>query len=540
VYSGGIRPDRQSSSSAIVSLDRKRSPIIRSAAEALASEGWSGMTLASVARSVGLSTTPIQARFPSRGLMAAAVWDEIAGPALLASLEEVLAAAGLMEASSNPPRVAPDAEPLLQQDLHGRISTALNAAGLAPEVLLAVSDNAKSTVAALGGAEALALLREGVSVTLKAALELDDIAVKARGPSATRLTRALEHFVRPGTELRAASELLVMSQFDSALAESVQAEVGEVVATWCSPKRKNRRRRTHEEVNEIEARGQQSAVAAARRTFLVATALGLLFATERAGVSALDLFGEAELLMAALAVRIQPGSMPSSRGGHLETSLHFDTGDAALDALLQATLEEVARVGYDAATTSGIGRAAGRSEGLIFARYPSKVEMFADASARQTAKGWRENEAFAHRINETHAPGMADAVLMREIMRPDLRHVRAASLEHLRLARHDDRLREVLWSELDKLVADELSRDPNWERGSSAAHLHMSVALGLGVTVLPLLAPDAWQLPFHHVTILLSGQTISLGGQSLDVPGRDVGDRPGAVKGGAPPLGGGV
>lgn len=511
MYAQSIGADRTSSVTSVVPLDRKRSIIVDAAAEVLASQGWSGLTFTAVARSVGLSTTPIQARFASRGLMAAAVWDEVAGPALVVSLKEVLAAAGLVESGSHPARVAPGAEPLLQQDLHDRISTALHAAGLAPEVLLAGSEEAQGTLAALGGSAALAMLRQGVSSTLQAALDLDDIAVKACGPSALWLTRSLEPFVRPGTELRAASELLVMSQFDPAVRERIQADVGEMVATWCGPGPQRRRGRTQEDADQMAARVLEPAVDAARRTFLVASAVGLLFASERAGAWALDLSAEAELLMAAFTSRIQPGSMPSSRGTHLETSLHFDTGDPSLDALLQATLEEVARVGYDAATTSGIGRAAGHSEGLIFARYPSKVELFADATARQTAKGWRENEAFAHRINQTHAPGMSDAVLMREIMRPDLSPVRAASLEHLRLARHDERLREVLWGELDKLVADELAIDPNWERGTSAAHLHMSVALGLGVTALPLLAPDAWQLPFHYVTIPLSSPQLNVG-----------------------------
>jgi hypothetical protein len=32
----------------------------------------------------------------------------------------------------------------------------------------------------------------------------------------------------------------------------------------------------------------------------------------------------------------------------------------------------------------------------------------------------------------------------------------------------------------------------------------MSVAIGLGVTVLPILAPDAWKLPYDVVTIPLN------------------------------------
>ena len=93
--------------------------------------------------------------------------------------------------------------------------------------------------------------------------------------------------------------------------------------------------------------------------------------------------------------------------------------------------------------------------------------------------------------------------MIREFQRPDLHGYRAISLEQVRMALHDERLREVQWGELELLVAQALAEAPNWAAAGTPAHLHLSVAIGLGVTVLPILAPEAWLLPYDVVTVPL-------------------------------------
>ena len=402
--------------------------------------------------------------------MAGAAWESIAGPALLSGLAELLGAAGLL--------------PVVDADLEGaqfgantreRLEAALSSAGL----LEVVNQAPASTTA-----EPTERLRMALQDALTAADALDRGALRAGGPSAAWLAVAYERFLRPDAALRAATEFLVVSQFHEGLARLLRSSVGDTVSQWCSP-------------------SAVDAPLAARRAYLIAVALGLLLARTRRSVAQMEIGGEAALQLQALSAVREPVTLPDTRAKHLEEFLDFTTGEPALDDLLRATLEEVGRVGYEAATTAAIGRASGHSEGLLFARYPSKVEAFMDATKRQHAVGWRRNEEFIHSVTAAHGPGIAEAVIIREMQRPELRHGRAISLEQVRLALHDERLREVQWGELDTLVDETLSKDPQWYTANSEAHLHMSVAIGIGVTALPLLAPDAWELPYDVVTVPL-------------------------------------
>jgi hypothetical protein len=402
--------------------------------------------------------------------MAGAAWESIAGPALLSGLAELLGAAGLL------PVVDADLEGAeFGADTRERLEAALSSAGL----LEVVNPAPAST-----SAEPTERLRMALQDALTAADALDRAALRTGGPSAAWLAVAYERFLRPDAALRAATEFLVVSQFHEGLARLVRSSVGDTVSQWCSP-------------------SAVDAPLAARRAYLIAVALGLLLARTRRSVAQMEIGGEAALQLQALSAVREPVTLPDTRAKHLEEFLDFTTGEPALDDLLRATLEEVGRVGYEAATTAAIGRASGHSEGLLFARYPSKVEAFMDATKRQHAVGWRRNEEFIQSLTASHGPGIAEAVMIREMQRPELRHGRAISLEQVRLALHDERLREVQWGELDTLVDETLSKDPQWYTANSEAHLHMSVAIGIGVTALPLLAPDAWVLPYDVVTVPL-------------------------------------
>lgn len=436
----------------------------------LADAGWAGVTVASVARAAGLSPRPVQDRFPDRWAMAVGAWQQQVGPALEGALLELLESAGLED--DRLPRDRP-AGPVLQ--LRAALESALDAAGLRHLIVGQLPDDLD---------DPLLEMNLALESALDAAGRADLMSLRAAGPSADWLANALGAFLRPGAELRAAAELLVVSAFNDDLAETVGSEVAHRVAAWCHPTGE------HPE-------------AAVSRAYLISIALGLLLSRTRQGAADLDLRDEARHLLDAFKNQSKPAVLPATRAEHLDDFLGFDTGDASLDALLRGTMEEVGRVGYEGATTAAIGRASGRSEGLVFARYPSKVELFVDATRRQHARNWRANEVFHQGIAAVHGPGIAEAVVIREFQRPDLRGYRAISLEQVRMALHDERLREVQWGELELLVAQALAEDPNWAAAGTPAHLHLSVAIGLGVTVLPILAPEAWLLPYDVVTVPL-------------------------------------
>lgn len=487
-------------------LERNRGRIVDAVVEVLGDVGWSGLTYASVARVAGLSPRPVQDRFPDRWALAIAAWEQVTGPALESALEELLASVGLI--SPQGPAELDSSGPALHDPgpgLRERLASALAGAGLLDTSVrddLPQSANETSNLG-LGGVDSWVdptdEMRWALQQALEAAGRADYLAVRASGPSPEWLARALQPFLVPDAPLRAAIEILVMSQFDAGLEVAVTDHVGGSVKRWCTPV-------------------PGDAASAARCAYLISTALGLLLARTRTGVADLDLRGEAWLLFEALESGSAPVSLPDVRAEHLDRFLDFDTGDPALDALLRATLEEVGRVGFDAATTAGIGRASGFSEGLLFARYPTKVEAFVDATRRQHAQAWRLNEAFQQGIIASHGEGIAEAVVIREFQRPHLRLARAINMEQVRLALHDERLREVQWGELDALVVDATSTDPDWHPAASPAHLHMSVAIGLGAACLPMLVPQAWQLPYDVVAVPLNEPVKPVTGSSAAGP----------------------
>jgi AcrR family transcriptional regulator len=106
----------------------------------------------------------------------------------------------------------------------------------------------------------------------------------------------------------------------------------------------------------------------------------------------------------------------------------------------------------DGATTSGIARAAGCSDGLTFARYPSKLLLFLDASRRQQAISFRKYNADQTQVRTKHGMGIADAVAIREVQRA----------------------------------------------------LAVSIARGRGLARRPVPQPGAWSLPYDVVTIPLA------------------------------------
>ena len=84
---------------------------------------------------------------------------------------------------------------------------------------------------------------------------------------------------------------------------------------------------------------------------------------------------------------------------------------------------------------------------------------------------------------------------------PNVRLQRATYLEQIRLSWHDEELQRTLAAEFDQFVADATAADPGWAPASSPSDLHVSIALGFGIAMLPLLAPEALGLPYDVVTI---------------------------------------
>jgi AcrR family transcriptional regulator len=481
-------------------VQRNEDRVLDAVVEVAGTGGWADLSVAAVSRAADLSPKAVHDRHEDRSALACAAWTHRCGPVLRAALAEVLSAAGVLEPGSSSPAPLPTVQQAASQRHFGGISAippstepwekvrrAIHAAaskagevpsGQAP----ALSDEQMSSLADLR--DASDALLSSLEVAESAAFAVRLAALRAAGPSAEWLAVALDAFTRPSTAVRAATELVIASQFDPALAKAVSRQLATTVRVWCTP-----------------SHNGPSPATAARRAYLISLALGLVLAHTRPAAADLDLLGQAEGLFAALQSDLEPAPLPKARAAYLNQGIAFDTGDEALDALLQATLDEISVRGFEGATTSGIARAAGCSDGLIFARYPTKLALFLDASKRQQAISFRNYDDYQSSVRTQHGMGIADALAIREVQRPDVRLQRATYLEQIRLAWHDEELQRTLAGEFDQFVAAATAADPGWAPASSPADLHVSIALGFGIAMLPLLAPGAWSLPYDVATI---------------------------------------
>lgn len=321
-----------------------------------------------------------------------------------------------------------------------------------------------------------AVWRERAGDALRSALRAALDAGDTSAPDAA-FTQAMQHLARPSHALLAAIELLVISIFEPAVREAIDASLGEDVRQWCTPG------------------GSVSAATAARRAYVTMLGLGLVAAGRRPSAAYVDLRPELDTLNEALHAPATPTALPPQRPEHVTSTTPFDTGDPIHDALLVAVLEQVGQLGFDGATTMSIAGAAGVSETTIFVRYPTKLALFVDAAARQQAIAFRTNDHFTRSISAQYGAGIAAAVDVREFLHPEVSVQRAVYAEQTRISWHDEGLQKQLEREIEAFLED---LDPAVQ--PSRARAHVEYATGLGFALLPLLLADAWALPFDVVT----------------------------------------
>lgn len=305
-------------------------------------------------------------------------------------------------------------------------------------------------------------------------------------PDRDRLVSVLESLARPSDEVRAAVEFLIVAQFDADLEAAVQSTLARHVGEWCTPQL------------DMPARDD-----AARRAYLLSLGLGLVLVARRAGIEAIDVRRIADVLLHAFSAQVAarddvPGNLPAP---HIDRDVPFGTGDPVRDRLLQATLDIVGEVGYDAATVDAIAHRALSSQGALFARYPNKVTLFLDATRRQLAFAMRANEEWMAALEEQFGRGVAEAAMIREFQRPERHRLRVVTLEQLRTGWHEPAVRDALAREHVAFIAEAHAAKPDF----NLAEAYAGLALGGGTLLLCILYPDAWLLPYDVVTVPWEG-----------------------------------
>lgn len=330
---------------------------------------------------------------------------------------------------------------------------------------------------------ASAIWADGVSPPLVASLE--SLVTAAQEADEESLLAALQSLTVPDMRLRVATELLIVSTHDAPTAELVAADLGRQLARWLNP------------------RGRGGSTAAAARGYVLMLAFGLILESWRADASRIVLDGEVAALCRALRAPTRLRSLPTQSAVHLDASPLLDTGDPAWDAMLASTLEQVGRKGYDKATVEAIANEAGYSQTVLFSRYPTKRDAFLDATRRMFAASTDLNRAYQLRMAARSSPGIAEAVMLREYMKPGRELARIVGLEQYRLAWHDPEMRLALESEQMGFRREYRRAHAQLTDAQFRARLHMEHAIGMGPVLLAQLSPTAWRLPYSAITVPL-------------------------------------
>lgn len=281
------------------------------------------------------------------------------------------------------------------------------------------------------------------------------------------------------TERDASIELLLNARFHPPLAAAVQQTLGAQVIAWTQPP-------------------SQSPEDAARHAFVLALAFGLMIGARHERAASLDLPSALPTWVAALQQDIAAQPLPDRSATHIDDYPVLAADDPALDILLNTALELISRRGFDQVTVRQIARAAGFTEGLVFSRYSTKLDMLLDATRRQNEAGLALNNSFTAGLQRDFGVAIAESVLLREAQLPGRDVGRSMALEQIRLGWRHPQLRRTQDRTLDEFRSA-LLQQPGWALYESDTDFFLQMALSWGSYLLPFLNPDVHALPYDVV-----------------------------------------
>ena len=194
-------------------------------------------------------------------------------------------------------------------------------------------------------------------------------------------------------------------------------------------------------------------------------------------------------------------AMPNVDASHLDI-LQFKTGDPIKDKIFDSCVYNIRKSGYEKMTTKAIAQTAGVSEGLIFSKFKTKLEIFTESYIAQTVVGFKENYKFVEDLTIQFGEAMADAIFLRENCHPDRTLQRAVYLEQMRLSwhlpkvkkAHDLAVTQVFseWRKVGKNIAESGNED--------SPENQLRIAIPRGAVITSTLLPETYKLPYICLT----------------------------------------
>lgn len=230
-------------------------------------------------------------------------------------------------------------------------------------------------------------------------------------------------------------------------------------------------------------------------------ALGLATsATALTGPFALDL--PLASIATAITADQAPEPLPDVVASFMELQ-PISTGDHTVDTVLNAALRAVAHDGYRATTMGRICERANVSEGAIFGRYATKLDLVIDIVERRQREAMATSAAFTADLTVAVGPAITEAVLWREHFRPEHRPACCFGMEVERLALHEPRLASRLHAARAMFAADYLETLEGLPLAEAQGSIDFGIVLGTGLQIMAVLYPEGFDLPFNVVTAAL-------------------------------------
>jgi AcrR family transcriptional regulator len=212
-----------------------------------------------------------------------------------------------------------------------------------------------------------------------------------------------------------------------------------------------------------------------------------------------------ELWFGAIHAAAQPVVLPEVCATHMDVEPLLAPEDEQLNKLLNAMLVNVGKYGFEGTTTAKISKHSGLSEGYLFNRYKSKMDLFVAATARQHDAGFKLNQDFFTAIETKYGIGIAEAVGIREAQLPHRDLARTMLLEQLRVGWHYLPLLKRAEAAHNTFRA-QLLKIPGYAKRESEAEFFINVALSIGVAAMPIIDPNSAKYPYVAITAPLYAQ----------------------------------
>lgn len=295
--------------------------------------------------------------------------------------------------------------------------------------------------------------------------------------------------LQPSNELLVAIELLIETQFNEKLRDAIQADLSTHFPLWF----------------------EQDASAAGRNGYLMMVLVGFLLTSRSLEFEDRTEFSIIvdKIITQALLNR-QPIELPPDTADYLDTPLNFDLDDKTLTSLLLATNEVIGEVGYEKATVDVIVKRANSSQGALFARFPTKLDLFIETTRQHSDLAMKRNWEFRMDLDRKYGHGIGACILIREASRSKWNRLRATNIEQYRLTWYNQLFRENSISvtsrfkeERRRMLDESVKYEDEVRRNTND---YYAVAVGMGMVFLPLIYPEATKLPFD--VMLLDKDTV--------------------------------